>query len=59
MRFVEHQMDLHEAAVVAVAHSHRASLSNPSKDVDTYLDTLAAQGLVATADRLREFTDFI
>ncbi len=58
-RFIERQMDLHEAAVIAVARSHRASLTNPPKDVDTYLDTLAAQGLVATADRLREFTDFI
>ncbi len=58
-RFVEQQMDLHEAAVVAVARSHRGSLSNPPKDVDAFLDTLSAQGLVATADRLREFQDVI
>lgn len=57
--FVEQQMDLHEGAVVAVARSHRAALANPPKDVDTYLETLAAQGLVASADRLREFDALI
>lgn len=58
-RFVEQQLDLHEAAVVAVARSHRASLAKPPVDVDSYLDTLSAQGLVATADRIREFRDVI
>lgn len=57
--FVLQQADLHEAALVAAARAHRASLANPSKDVDEYLDTLAAQGLVATADRLRDFAEVI
>lgn len=57
--FVEQQMDLHEGAVVATARSHRAALTNPPKDVDAYLETLTAQGLVASADRLREFDALI
>lgn len=57
--FVEQQMDLHEAAVVEVARLHRAALINPPKEVDTYLNTLSAQGLVASADRLREFAGLI
>lgn len=57
--FVEQQMDLHEAAVVEVARLHRAALVNPPKEVDAYLDTLSAQGLVVSADRLREFAALI
>lgn len=57
--FVLQQADLHEAALVAAARDHRASLVNPPKDVDEYLDTLSAQGLVATADRLRDFAEVI
>lgn len=57
--FVEQQMDLHDAAVVAVARAHRGALTDPPKDVDTYLDTLSAQGLVASAERLREFAALI
>jgi len=50
-------MDLHEAAVVAAARESPAALVNPPKDVDAYLEPLAAQGLVASADRLRKFPD--
>ena len=57
--FVEQQMDLHEGAMIHVAKLHRASLLNPTKTVDEYLDTLAAQGLVVTADRLREYRELI
>lgn len=57
--FIVQQMDLHEGAVVHVAREHRASLKNPPRTVDEYLDTLAAQGLVVTADRLREFGSVI
>lgn len=57
--FVEQQMDLHEAAVVEVARAHRAALANPPKDVDDYLHTLSAHGLVASAERLREFAGLI
>jgi predicted nucleic acid-binding protein len=57
--FVVQQMDLHEAAVVAVARDHRAALKNPPKSVDEYLETLAAQGLLATTDLLRNYAEFI
>lgn len=57
--FVEQQMDLHEGAVVSVAKSHRAALQHPQKSPDDYLETLSAQGLVVTADRLRSFRDLI
>lgn len=58
-RFVECQMDLREAAVVHAAKAQRAMLRNPSKTASELLDTLAAQGLPATADRLREFERLI
>lgn len=57
--FVAYQLDLHEGAIVHAAKRHRAALVNPSKTAEDYLDTLAAQGLVITADRLREFADLI
>lgn len=57
--FVVQQMDLHEPAVVAVARDHRASLVNPAKSVDNYLETLAAQGLLATTERLRGYANLI
>ena len=56
---MEQQLDLHEGAVVTTAKRHRAALRNPPKPVDAYLDTLAAQGLVVTAERLREFADVL
>lgn len=43
----------------ATAKHHRASLKKPSKSTDEYLETLAAQGLVVTADLLREFKELI
>lgn len=57
--FVESQLDLHEGMVIHAAKRHRAALQNPTKTPGEYLDTLAAQGLVVTADRLREFADLI
>lgn len=57
--FVEQQLDLHEGAVVTTAKRHRAALRKPPKSVDEYLETLAAQGLVVTADRLRQFADVL
>jgi predicted nucleic acid-binding protein len=58
-RFVECQMDLSEASVVQAAKAQRNSLRNPVKDASEFLDTLAAQGLPATADRLRDFEELI
>ena len=57
--FVQQQMDLHEGTVVGVAKRHRQSLKNPTKSVGEHLQTLSAQGLVATADRLKEFEGLI
>ncbi|KAB7627601.1 PIN domain-containing protein [Alkalilimnicola sp. S0819] len=58
-RFVEQQMDLHEGVVVAAAKQQRAALRNPPVEATDFLDLLAAQGLVVTADRLRAFQQFI
>lgn len=57
--FVEHQFDLHQGLVIGAAKQHRAALGKPPKTAEEYLETLAAQGLVVTADRLREFADLI
>jgi hypothetical protein len=57
--FIELQMGLNEAAVVGAAKSHRASLKNPPKDAVDYLETLSAQGLVVTAEKLRQFQALI
>lgn len=53
--FVSQQFDLNEARILAAVKDHRASLKNPPKSVDEYLDTLEARGLVVTVDRLRQF----
>ena len=52
-------MDLKEAAVVQTARAQRQSLKNPPYSAEELLDTLAAQGLPASADRLREFQELI
>lgn len=57
--FVEHQLSLHQAAVITTAKKHRAALRNPPKTAEDYLDTLAASGLPVAADQLREFIDLI
>ena len=57
--FVEQQMDLHEGLVVGVAKSHRESLRNPPKSPDDYLESLSAQGLIVTANRLKPFKNLI
>jgi len=53
--FLERQIDLHQGAVIEAAKKHRSSLQRPPVGPSDYLETLAAQGLVVTADRLREF----
>lgn len=58
-RFIECQLDLKEAAVVQAARAQRQSLKNPPYSARELLDTLAAQGLPASADRLREFQELI
>ncbi|AOU99326.1 PIN domain-containing protein [Acidihalobacter yilgarnensis] len=58
-QFIVEQMDLHEGAVIEAVKQQRASLKNPPKSVDDHLDTLSAQGLVVTADRLKEYRSLI
>lgn len=57
--FVTQQFDLNEGKILAAVGLHRRSLRKPPKTVDEYLETLAAQGLVVTAERLREFEDVL
>nr|WP_297460544.1 PIN domain-containing protein [uncultured Halomonas sp.] len=57
--FLEQQFELHESLLVNVARRHRASLRNPPKSADEYLEILAANGLVVTADRLRDYIELL
>ncbi len=57
--FLMHQFDLAPPTVCAAAKRHRASLKNPPKNVQEYLDTLAAQGLAQTVSKLREYSALI
>lgn len=58
-RFIECQLDLKEAAVVQAVRAQRLALRNPPYTAGQLLDTLAAQGLPVSADRLREFQELI
>lgn len=57
--FLQHQLGLNQGIVINTARLHRASLKNPPKETADYLDTLSAQGLVVTADLLRDFEELI
>ncbi|WP_231369395.1 PIN domain-containing protein [Thioalkalivibrio sp. AKL19] len=57
--FAEHQLDLGEAAVLQAAKEARTALRNPEVSPDAYIETLEQQGLVVTAQRLREFSHLI
>lgn len=57
--FIENQIDLNQGVVISAAKQHRAALTTPTKSPDEYVETLAAQGLVVSADRLRKFRDLI
>ena len=52
--FILHLFDLAPGLVVEAAQNHRTSLKNPSKTVEEYLDSLAAQSLLQSASALRE-----
>lgn len=53
--FILHLLDLTPDLVVEAAEIHRTSLKNPSKTVDEYIVTLAAQRIDGTASVLREY----
>ena len=57
--FIEHQMGLNEAAVIACAKRIRLRLKNPEKSSIEYLDKLASLGLAVTANRFMDFKDVI
>lgn len=57
--FLTFQLDLAPNIVCAAAKRHRASLKNPPMNVDKYLSTLEAQGLVQTVSSLRKFAELI
>jgi hypothetical protein len=54
-KFVLHLFALNPGAVVRTAQEHRASLKNPPKSVDEYLETLERQGLTQVAAELRGY----
>jgi len=52
--FVRTLLDLNETTVLEAVAEHRASLQNPPKSVEQYLDTLAVQDLPQTVAFLRQ-----
>jgi len=57
--FITHLIDLNPGAVCAAAKRQRASLKNPPRSVDEFLETLAQQRLPETVAHLREFSELI
>ena len=57
--FITHLFDLDPGAVVGAAQEHRASLKNPPKSVDEYLDTLERQSLAQTVAELRGYASVL
>ena len=57
--FLEYQFGLRPELVIKAAKTQRARLRNPQKTPEEFLERLAAQGLVVTADKLDEFIDLI
>ncbi len=57
--FITHLIDLNPGDVCAAAKRQRASLKNPPRSVDEFLETLARQHLPETVSRLREFAELI
>jgi hypothetical protein len=53
--FIMHLLDLSAGLVCSAAKRQRASLKNPPKTVDEFLDALARQQLPETVARLREY----
>ena len=57
--FITHLIDLNPGVVCAAAKRQRASLKNPPRSVDEFLETLARQCLPETVNHLREFAELI
>lgn len=54
-----HLLDLSPARVCTAVKRQRASLRNPPKGVNEFLETLAKQRLPETVSRLREFAELL
>lgn len=57
--FVRHVLDLGEAAALAAIRDQRASLRNPPRTVEEFLDTLARQEMPQTVAFLRDRASLI
>lgn len=57
--FLTHQFHLSQPAFLQAVRTVRQRLKNPPKSVDDYLDTLRAQGLLATVKSIEPFDQFI
>jgi hypothetical protein len=57
--FLEYQFGLRPNLVIKSAKQQRARWLNPPHTPDEYLERLAAQGLVVTAEKLSDFVELI
>lgn len=57
--FLTHQFHLSQPQFLAAVKAVRLRLKNPPKTVEDYLDTLRAQGLLATVNEIQAFDQFI
>ena len=57
--FLTHQFHLSQPAFLQAVKTVRQRLKNPPRSVDDYLDTLRAQGLLATVKSIEPFDQFI
>jgi hypothetical protein len=57
--FLTHQFHLSQPAFLQTVKTVRQRLKNPPKSVDDYLDTLRAQGLLATVKSIEPFDQSI
>ncbi|WP_260291943.1 PIN domain-containing protein [Sedimenticola hydrogenitrophicus] len=57
--FLEYQFGLRPELIIKAAKAQRARLQNPPKTPEEFLERLAAQGLVVTAEKLDDFKELI
>jgi len=57
--FLTHQFHLSQPTFLQAVRTVRQRLKNPPRSVEEYLDTLRAQGLLATVNAIEPFNQFI
>jgi len=57
--FLLHQFGLNQAVVLSAVRRIRERLKNPPRSAEDYLETLAAQSLPQTVDKLWAYADLI